>query len=151
MQEKINRLNNDIKFLANRNDTYTDILLAICDKKKVTLTQLAFEYGIDVNKRLHYDKSFTTVETGEDNHWWIWHNGKALSTYEVCNILLEQKDLRKNYEKTIAYLTTINKNLTNKYTILTESLKENNIDYDDLILDKYSEFWKELNSLNEED
>lgn len=64
-------------------------------------------------EELQLDKSFTTVETGELNQWWIWHDGKALSTYEVCHILLEQKQL-------ITDKTNENKKLSEENLILQQ-------------------------------
>ena len=83
---------------------HLNLLLAICNKEGRTITQIGYKYGIDMEKEFQLDKSFTTVETGSLNNWWIWHNNKPLSTYEVCTILLEQKALISSYEEIIINL-----------------------------------------------
>lgn len=41
------------------------------------------------------DKRFTTVELPKPNKWGIWYDGAYLSTYQVCILLNEYVDVKK--------------------------------------------------------
>ena len=51
------------------------------------------EYGMTANKR------FTTVELPKPNKWGIWYDGAYLSTYQVCILLNEYVDVKKENEQ----------------------------------------------------
>ena len=52
-------------------------------------------------------KRFTTVELPKPNKWGIWYDGACLSTYQVCILLNEYVDVKKENEQ----LKCGNKNL----------------------------------------
>lgn len=45
------------------------------------------------------EKRFTTVELPKPNKWGIWYDGAYLSTYQVCILLNEYVDVRKETEQ----------------------------------------------------
>ena len=45
------------------------------------------------------DKRFTTVELPKPNKWGIWYDGAYLSTYQVCILLNEYVDVKKENEQ----------------------------------------------------
>ena len=45
------------------------------------------------------EKRFTTVELPKPNRWGIWHDGAYLSTYQVCILLNEYVDVKKENEQ----------------------------------------------------
>lgn len=45
------------------------------------------------------EKRFTTVELPKPNEWGIWYDGAYLSTYQVCTLLNEYVDVRKENEQ----------------------------------------------------
>ena len=45
------------------------------------------------------EKRFTTVELPKPNKWGIWYDGAYLSTYQVCILLNEYVDVKKENEK----------------------------------------------------
>jgi len=45
------------------------------------------------------EKRFTTVELPRPNKWGIWHDGAYLSTYQVCTLLNEYVDVKKENEQ----------------------------------------------------
>lgn len=45
------------------------------------------------------NKRFTTVELPKPNKWGIWYDGAYLSTYQVCTLLNEYVDVRKETEQ----------------------------------------------------
>ena len=45
------------------------------------------------------DKRFTTVELPKPNKWGIWYDGAYLSTYQVCMLLNEYVDVKKENEQ----------------------------------------------------
>ena len=44
-------------------------------------------------------KRFTTVELPKPNKWGIWYDGAYLSTYQVCILLNEYVDVKKENEQ----------------------------------------------------
>ena len=58
-----------------------------------------------INCKCHYEmrmsenKRFTTVELPKPNKWGIWYDGAYLSTYQVCTLLNEYVDVRKETEQ----------------------------------------------------
>ena len=50
------------------------------------------------------DKRFTTVELPKPNKWGIWYDGAYLSTYQVCILLNEYVDVKKENEQLKAQL-----------------------------------------------
>ena len=44
-------------------------------------------------------KRFTTVELPKPNRWGIWYDGAYLSTYQVCTLLNEYVDVKKENEQ----------------------------------------------------
>ena len=44
-------------------------------------------------------KRFTTVELPKPNRWGIWYDGAYLSTYQVCILLNEYVDVKKENEQ----------------------------------------------------
>lgn len=144
----LNTLENRKQFYQARNNKYLDLLLAICNKQGKTITQLGYKYGVDMGEVITLDKSFTTVETGELNQWWIWHNGKPLRTYEVCTILLEQKELIKLDEELLTEKTTSYNILKTQKELLIKALNYNNINIEEIMADTDLEVWNELNELD---
>ena len=45
------------------------------------------------------NKRFTTVELPKPNRWGIWYDGAYLSTYQVCILLNEYVDVKKENEQ----------------------------------------------------
>lgn len=45
------------------------------------------------------EKRFTTVELPNPNKWGIWYDGAYLSTYQVCTLLNEYVDIKKENEQ----------------------------------------------------
>ena len=45
------------------------------------------------------EKRFTTVELPKPNKWGIWYDGAYLSTYQVCILLNEYVDVKKEKEQ----------------------------------------------------
>ena len=45
------------------------------------------------------DKRFTTVELPKPTQWGIWYDGAYLSTYQVCTLLNEYVDVKKENEQ----------------------------------------------------
>ena len=45
------------------------------------------------------EKRFTTVELPSPNRWGIWYDGAYLSTYQVCTLLNEYVDVKKENEQ----------------------------------------------------
>ena len=45
------------------------------------------------------EKRFTTVELPKPNKWGIWYDGAYLSTYQVCILLNEYVDIKKENEQ----------------------------------------------------
>ena len=45
------------------------------------------------------EKRYTTVELPKPNNWGIWYDGNYLSTYEVCHLLNEYVDAKKENEQ----------------------------------------------------
>ena len=45
------------------------------------------------------EKRFTTVELPKPNRWGIWYDGAYLSTYQVCILLNEYVDVKKENEQ----------------------------------------------------
>ena len=45
------------------------------------------------------NERFTTVELPKPNRWGIWYDGAYLSTYQVCILLNEYVDVKKENEK----------------------------------------------------
>ena len=45
------------------------------------------------------EKRFTTVELPKPNKWGIWYDGAYLSTYQVCTLLNEYVDVKKENEQ----------------------------------------------------
>ena len=45
------------------------------------------------------EKRFTTVELPKPNRWGIWYDGAYLSTYQVCILLNEYVDVKKENER----------------------------------------------------
>ena len=45
------------------------------------------------------NKQFTTVELPKPTQWGIWYDGAYLSTYQVCILLNEYVDVRKENEQ----------------------------------------------------
>ena len=58
------------------------------------------------------EKRFTTVELPKPNRWGIWYDGAYLSTYQVCILLNEYVDVKKENEQ----LKLDNKRLLSDYT-----------------------------------
>ena len=50
------------------------------------------------------EKRFTTVELPKPNRWGIWYDGAYLSTYQVCILLNEYVDVKKENEQLKASL-----------------------------------------------
>ena len=58
------------------------------------------------------EKRFTTVELPKPNKWGIWYDGAYLSTYQVCILLNEYVDVKKENEQLKQFI----KELTTKGT-----------------------------------
>ena len=50
------------------------------------------------------EKRFTTVELPKPNKWGIWFDGAYLSTYQVCILLNEYVDVKKENEQLKQYI-----------------------------------------------
>ena len=59
------------------------------------------------------EKRFTTVELPKPNKWGIWYDGAYLSTYQVCILLNEYVDVKKENEQ-------LKQRNENQYNQLTE-------------------------------
>ena len=68
------------------------------------------------------EKRFTTVELPKPNRWGIWYDGAYLSTYQVCILLNEYVDVKKENEQLKAYKQKVAKafKVAIKETTLTE-------------------------------
>ena len=63
------------------------------------------------------EKRFTTVELPKPTQWGIWYDGAYLSTYQICVLLNEYVDVKKENEQ----LKKENKKLANALTAYFES------------------------------
>ena len=73
------------------------------------------------------DKRFTTVELPKPNKWGIWYDGAYLSTYQVCILLNEYVDVKKENEQlkqTNQRLTIALKEIKEKTNIYLEMTKK---------------------------
>lgn len=50
------------------------------------------------------EKRFTTVELPKPNKWGIWYDGAYLSTYQVCILLNEYVDVKKENEQLKSFI-----------------------------------------------
>ena len=72
------------------------------------------------------EKRFTTVELPKPNKWGIWYDGAYLSTYQVCMLLNEYVDVKKENEQlkqTNQRLTIALKEIKEKTNIYLEMTK----------------------------
>ena len=72
------------------------------------------------------EKRFTTVELPKPNKWGIWYDGAYLSTYQVCILLNEYVDVKKENEQlkqTNQRLTIALKEIKEKTNIYLEMTK----------------------------
>lgn len=76
------------------------------------------------------EKRFTTVELPKPNRWGIWYDGAYLSTYQVCILLNEYVDVKKENEQLKQLADGNEEQLLNVMTYLH---------------DKYYELWEEVN------
>ena len=54
----------------------------------------------EIDKEIEEVKNrFTTVELPKPNKWGIWYDGAYLSTYQVCILLNEYVDVKKENEQ----------------------------------------------------
>ena len=73
------------------------------------------------------EKRFTTVELPKPNRWGIWYDGAYLSTYQVCILLNEYVDVKKENEQlkqTNQRLTIAPKEIKEKTNIYLEMTKK---------------------------
>ena len=73
------------------------------------------------------EKRFTTVELPKPNRWGIWYDGAYLSTYQVCMLLNEYVDVKKENEQlkqTNQRLTIALKEIKEKTNIYLEMTKK---------------------------
>ena len=73
------------------------------------------------------EKRFTTVELPKPNKWGIWYDGAYLSTYQVCILLNEYVDVKKENEQlkqTNQRLTIALKEIKEKTNIYLEMTKK---------------------------
>ena len=73
------------------------------------------------------EKRFTTVELPKPNRWGIWYDGAYLSTYQVCILLNEYVDVKKENEQlkqTNQRLTIALKEIKEKTNIYLEMTKK---------------------------
>ena len=54
------------------------------------------------------EKRFTTVELPKPNKWGIWYDGAYLSTYQVCILLNEYVDVKKENEQLKSEIKDLN-------------------------------------------
>ena len=71
------------------------------------------------------DKRFTTVELPKPNKWGIWYDGAYLSTYQVCMLLNEYVDVKKENEQ---LKNSIQEAYENERTALGQSVLKQLID-----------------------
>lgn len=76
-------------------------------------------------------KRYTTVETGKDNHWWVWYDGKALSTYEVTHLLNEYEDNKEDLLKSL-------KQCEEEKELIKDKLLNLILDYDEISHDNWN-------------
>ena len=67
------------------------------------------------------EKRFTTVELPKPNRWGIWYDGAYLSTYQVCILLNEYVDVKKENEQLKASLYA---EKTNTAEVINEYAKQ---------------------------
>ena len=66
------------------------------------------------------EKRFTTVELPKPNKWGIWYDGAYLSTYQVCILLNEYVDVKKENEQLKQFQT-------NTFTLINEMIETANL------------------------
>jgi len=66
------------------------------------------------------EKRFTTVELPKPNRWGIWYDGAYLSTYQVCILLNEYVDVKKENEQLKQRNDRQAKQLGNIYKLIEE-------------------------------
>ena len=76
------------------------------------------------------DKRFTTVELPKPNKWGIWYDGAYLSTYQVCMLLNEYVDVKKENEQLKSFKNDV-------HDLIDELIKKAEKDVEDLRKDAY--------------
>ena len=71
------------------------------------------------------EKRFTTVELPKPNRWGIWYDGAYLSTYQVCILLNEYVDVKKENEQLKEALIELKEIGDYQYTRIKELSDEN--------------------------
>ena len=71
------------------------------------------------------EKRFTTVELPKPNRWGIWYDGAYLSTYQVCILLNEYVDVKKENEQLKQTIDGLTLDNTKQKKVLNATKKEN--------------------------
>ena len=70
------------------------------------------------------DKRFTTVELPKPTQWGIWYDGAYLSTYQVCTLLNEYVDIKKENKQLKSELKSLRKKYNDFSDAVDKRLKE---------------------------
>ena len=70
------------------------------------------------------EKRFTTVELPKPNKWGIWYDGAYLSTYQVCILLNEYVDVKKENKQLKSELKSLRKKYNDFSDAVDKRLKE---------------------------
>ena len=81
------------------------------------------------------EKRFTTVELPKPTQWGIWYDGAYLSTYQICILLNEYVDAKKENEQL--------KQFQEKVAEVIESKMGDNV-CNDYKMEVLKEIWNEL-------
>lgn len=93
------------------------------------------------------EKRFTTVELPKPNKWGIWYDGAYLSTYQVCTLLNEYVDVRKENDMLSCELSvSANKEISRNCRIAelekeNEQLKKDNNELENEIEKLENRLW----------
>ena len=92
------------------------------------------------------EKRFTTVELEKPTQWGIWYDGAYLSTYQICMLLNEYVDVKKENEQLIKRNKELQKSINNFIELEEENeeLKANCKNYE------WYKKYKELLNENEQ-
>ena len=73
------------------------------------------------------DKRFTTVELPKPTQWGIWYDGAYLSTYQVCTLLNEYVDVKKENEELKSTIKEVTELLSDEVDLFSDEATEHDI------------------------
>lgn len=73
------------------------------------------------------EKRFTTVELPKPNRWGIWYDGAYLSTYQVCILLNEYVDVKKENEQLKSTIKEVTELLSEEVDLFSDKATEHDI------------------------